>query len=146
MSITFRCDRCGDSVTAERSITGDCPHCASRSDEAVYYGTRGKGVAVVTIHQEGKPARTLNHIIHHSPTGLEWGYGGSGPADLALSLLTDACGRKIAWEWHQAFKWDVVAGLADSWTLKRSMIQDWVRRYAEATPVIRESEARRIAV
>lgn len=24
---------------------------------------------------------------HHSPTGLEWGYGGSGPADLALNVL-----------------------------------------------------------
>src|SRR5687767_7716662 len=23
---------------------------------------------------------------HHSPTGFEWGYGGSGPADLALNI------------------------------------------------------------
>jgi hypothetical protein len=28
------------------------------------------------------------HIVHHSPTGMEFGYAGSGPADLALSLLT----------------------------------------------------------
>jgi len=27
-----------------------------------------------------------HHIVHHSPTGFEWGYGGSGPADLALNL------------------------------------------------------------
>jgi hypothetical protein len=26
-------------------------------------------------------------VIHHSPTGFEWGYGGSGPADLALNIL-----------------------------------------------------------
>ena len=25
--------------------------------------------------------------IHHSPDGFEWGYGGSGPADLALNLV-----------------------------------------------------------
>lgn len=25
-------------------------------------------------------------IVYHSPTGFEWGYGGSGPADLALNL------------------------------------------------------------
>ncbi len=24
---------------------------------------------------------------HHSPTGFEWGYGGSGPADFALNIL-----------------------------------------------------------
>lgn len=28
------------------------------------------------------------HVVHHSPTGLEFGYAGNGPADLALSLLT----------------------------------------------------------
>ena len=26
-------------------------------------------------------------VVHHSPTGYEWGYGGSGPADLALNIL-----------------------------------------------------------
>lgn len=31
----------------------------------------------------------MPHIIYHSPTGLEYGYGGSGPADLALSILAD---------------------------------------------------------
>ena len=100
----------------------------------------------MTVHQEGKQAVPLRHIVRHSPTGMEWGYSGSGPADLALSLLTDACGGRIANEWHQAFKWDVIAGLGESWTLKRSEIQEWARRYATQTPVIRESELRRIAV
>ena len=31
----------------------------------------------------------LKHIVHHSPTGFEYGYAGSGPADLALSILAD---------------------------------------------------------
>lgn len=30
--------------------------------------------------------------IHHSPTGFEFGYGGSGPADLALNILALAIG------------------------------------------------------
>ena len=29
----------------------------------------------------------VGHVIYHSPTGLEYGYAGSGPADLALSIL-----------------------------------------------------------
>ena len=27
-----------------------------------------------------------HNIVYHSPTGFEWGYAGSGPADLALNL------------------------------------------------------------
>lgn len=38
----------------------------------------------------------LPHITRHSPTGMEWGYGGSGPADLARSLLIDALGPAAA--------------------------------------------------
>lgn len=33
--------------------------------------------------------RPLHHIVRHSPDGFEWGYGGSGPADLALALVAD---------------------------------------------------------
>jgi len=31
----------------------------------------------------------LKHVVYHSPTGFEIGSDGSGPADLALSILTD---------------------------------------------------------
>ena len=33
-----------------------------------------------------------HHHVHHSPTGFEIGYGGSGPADLALNILALAIG------------------------------------------------------
>jgi hypothetical protein len=33
-------------------------------------------------------ARTpIPHLVHHSPTGMEFGYAGSGPADLARSIV-----------------------------------------------------------
>ena len=34
----------------------------------------------------------LPHVVFHSPTGFECGYGGSGPADLALSIMADHWG------------------------------------------------------
>jgi uncharacterized protein DUF6166 len=34
----------------------------------------------------------LTHHAKHSPDGFSWGYAGSGPADLARSLLIDALG------------------------------------------------------
>jgi len=31
----------------------------------------------------------LLHVMRHSPDGFEWGYGGSGPSDLARSILVE---------------------------------------------------------
>lgn len=55
--------------------------------------SNGQKVVIVTI--EGAPPTvryTLPHIMVHS-AGLEWGYGGSGPHDLALSILADYLGE-----------------------------------------------------
>lgn len=41
---------------------------------------------------ENGESTPLRHIMRHSPTGLAWGYGGSGPADLARSILADVLG------------------------------------------------------
>ena len=50
--------------------------------------------------------------VWHSPDGFEWGYGGSGPADLALNILLTATGdRDFSAKHHQAFKWQFVAKL-----------------------------------
>ena len=43
-------------------------------------------------------------LYNHSPTGFEWGYGGSGPAQLALALLADAINDQTALRLHQQFK------------------------------------------
>jgi hypothetical protein len=42
---------------------------------------------------------------------MEWGYGGSGPADAALSILTDLVGPQSADEHYMDFKWEFVARL-----------------------------------
>ena len=34
----------------------------------------------------------LPHTVRHSPSGMNWGYRGSGPCDTALSLLLAALG------------------------------------------------------
>lgn len=55
--------------------------------------------AVVEVHEEDqgehlKPGKPLKHFMRHSPDGFEWGYGGSGPAELARCMLIDALGAK----------------------------------------------------
>jgi hypothetical protein len=49
-------------------------------------------VVRVQLDDGGVAVRPLAHVVRHSPDGLEWGYGGSGPADLALSILCDHLG------------------------------------------------------
>lgn len=66
-------------------------------------------------------------ITHHSPTGFEFGYAGSGPADLALNVTEfvlrdigyegetmefgEGTGFRMSWYIHQQLKWDVIAPL-----------------------------------
>jgi hypothetical protein len=50
-------------------------------------------------------------IINHSPDGFNWGYSGSGPAQLALAILLELTSNDFALFNHQDFKRDFIAGL-----------------------------------
>lgn len=70
------------------------------------------GHVVVTVDgQRLDPARS-QRVWNHSPDGFAWGYGGSGPAQLALAILLAAgIGRERAARAYQAFKFAVIAPL-----------------------------------
>jgi len=50
-------------------------------------------------------------VINHSPDGFEWGYGGSGPAQLALAVLLELVDKDLAVSQYQDFKWDYISKL-----------------------------------
>lgn len=54
--------------------------------------SEGQVGCTVKMDREGRDAYILAHCVYHSPTGFETGYAGSGPADLALSILADYFG------------------------------------------------------
>jgi Family of unknown function (DUF6166) len=57
------------------------------------------------------PARS-QEVWNHSPTGFEFGYGGSGPAQLALAILLDFLNDEPrAVRLHQAFKFHFIGGI-----------------------------------
>jgi len=63
----------------------------SADPDVIYVGYRRRGHAIVEKQSEQEqltPERSLE-LADHSPSGFEWGYGGSGPAQLALALLLD---------------------------------------------------------
>ncbi|HEV7805455.1 MAG TPA: DUF6166 domain-containing protein [Solirubrobacteraceae bacterium] len=100
----------------------------------------GSAVRVFVVDEHG--ARPLTHHVRHSPSGFAWGYGGSGPAELARCVLLDFYdigARDAADEWesplpvsYQQFKFDVIAGLPQDlpWTISGRQIADW----AASTP------------
>ncbi len=95
-----------------------------------YQGTRTPDGCRVTVSDGTGPERPLRlrlDLCNHSPTGFEWGYGGSGPAQLALALLADALGNdETALGHYQEFKRAVVTGLPASWTLTEGDIRRFV--------------------
>ncbi len=64
-------------------------------------------------------------VVHHSPTGFEWGYGGSGPADTAMNMIEavlqnegfqgprEKCWKgtcfAATWRVYQDAKWQFIA-------------------------------------
>jgi len=96
----------------------------------IYEGKRTKDGCEVTV--DGKPLPPRLDLWNHSPAGFEFGYGGSGPAQLALAILADFFEVPTAYEsddrhhpsaerairLHQFFKFLVISGIkGDSFKL-----------------------------
>lgn len=57
-------------------------------------------------------------IWNHSPDGFNWGYNGSGPAQLALATLLEIMPQDMAMKWYQHFKSNIIASMPqppESW-------------------------------
>ena len=79
-----------------------------------------------TIHVDGQTLNPRNDVRNHSPTGFEWSYNGSGPAQAALAILCHEYGVEFGKKYYQRFKFDVVANLArGGWRLATADIKKW---------------------
>ena len=99
-----------------------------------YTGRRTPGGCAVTVSDGGgeHPLAPRLDLRRHSMTGFEWGYGGSGPAQLALALAADVLADdEAALGVYQRLKFRVVARLAaDGWTLTAAELADALRALA----------------
>lgn len=64
---------------------------------------------------------------NHSPDGFMWGYGGSGPAQLALALLMMVTDEKTAVKMHQRLKSEKITILPQSDFEEEINVEAWVR-------------------
>lgn len=111
---------------------GDMSRLMTQRREKRYVGRIGAGVRYVGVIEADDKPRDLalrREIIDHS-LEFNWGYQGSGPAQLALAILMDALGpsqRRRAVALHQEFKrafvarWDGVHG----WDISAREVIAW---------------------
>lgn len=85
--------------------------------------------------REGTAHASVPHVVRHSPTGIEWGYLGSGPSDLALSVLSALADERAARALYRRFKLEVVARVPEEGgVLRAAEVRAWVDRARDATP------------
>lgn len=67
-------------------------------------------------------------LRNHSPDGFQWGYSGSGPAQLSLALLLDVTSRpEMAQAHYQNFKFHLVATWGEEWSITSREILEWLK-------------------
>ena len=116
---------------------------ATIEEESIRLGTyeltRDRHTGDCSILKDGfEPLDPRLNLVNYSPTGFEWGYGGSGPAQTALALLADAL-ENLAVRLHQDLKWELVAHLDrrhESWTLQEEAVLSWVARKIDPSNMI----------
>ncbi|RYC66318.1 DUF6166 domain-containing protein [Spirosoma sordidisoli] len=67
--------------------------------------------AVITLNGARLSPERSQQFKNHSPDGFAWGYGGSGPAQLALAVLIDLLPTALALQNYQYFKMWIIARL-----------------------------------
>ena len=111
-----------------------------RVAEKTYRGRRGRDGSPEVWVEEFRPAAVRRRdatsmrplplhleVRGHSPTGFAWGYGGSGPAQLALALLTDATGDEdLALRHYQELRRQFVAWWKDDWSITAREVRAFV--------------------
>lgn len=133
------CAICGHPLTDKDSIRrGVGPDCwakmqakaeqANKDYEMKFFPyNEGEDIFVKRMPDGKKHTNVQRSIVHHSTTDYEWGYGGSGPAELALNCMIMFCNYKTAWNLHQAFKEKFVAALpTEGGTIKYYDIQQFI--------------------
>jgi hypothetical protein len=119
--------RGGKAYCARRALDGECR------------------IVVVSSNWHNKMISSpLHHVVKHSPSGFEFGYAGSGPADTSLSILADYFGERPTKDdvyygrgkavhppLYQQFKRDFIAPAPEEgFTITSDQIKAWLAENA----------------
>ena len=69
-------------------------------------------------------------LKNHSPDGFNWGYSGSGPAQLVLAILLEVTNdEEIALRYYHDFEQQVIAAIPSQetdWEIEENKIIEWL--------------------
>ncbi len=122
-------------ASSERSSSEEAPE--EVQDIVLWRDARGTAHASM-----GTPGGApLHHVVRHSPTGIEWGYGGSGPSDLALSVLTAVASADAAERHYRALVAEVVSRAPKSGgVLRAAHLRAWLCSQEAASQEVAQNE------
>jgi hypothetical protein len=156
MSAQSHCCVCGRALSNPTSVAaGMGPICAAKErakrEKQEEWGDRfdlpwdaATGDIICHRDEHNRLHFNLPATVHDHGAGLEFGYGGSGPADFALSILAlflppgsdghppveTHGGERVsatAWALHQDFKWAFIARLPEEGgTISGADIRAWI--------------------
>lgn len=105
--------------------------------KSYHIGREGNDTAskVICMVENGQSSYELTpgasqKVWNHSPDGFNYGYGGSGPAQLALAILLDYLPTKEqAIQLYQRFKFGFLASVSqsESLTITSNQIEDFLK-------------------
>ncbi len=92
------------------------------------------GTAVFVV-ENGRRCELVNRG-DPAHTGFEWGYGGAGPHDLALSILGEVCGTSYAEKLRGRFVDEVISRLPhEGFELEAAEVERWAKATFTASDV-----------
>lgn len=117
----------------QRSIRGD-------------WGTRHVFIGIWEGTSERNVKRLLpgpsQRLYNYSPDGFNWGYAGSGPAQLALAMMLHYLPSDEALAIYQEFKGDVIANIPMcDFAMPEREVKQWI---VEHSPLVRRRHHERI--
>jgi hypothetical protein len=96
---------------------------------------KGGPVMVTVIKKDGSENQLnpRNDLMNHSPDGFQYGYGGSGPAQLALAICSYVLGDEKGLSVYQQYKFAVIAKLpyGQEWEITDDEVRETVKELLE---------------
>lgn len=93
----------------------------------------GKTRVVVIENGEERKRPLRLDVRDHSPSDFEWGYGGSGPAQLALAICCDCLGDEVGPDVYQLFKRNYLSAWDAEWEVSEAEIRQWAESLVQTT-------------
>ena len=121
-----------DKLSIERGFDPSCWNAmqlkiATVPDDTTYVDYKGDDIAIIRLADGSKLTNVPRVYVNHSPTGFDWGYGGSGPADFAFNILLLFTTAYVAQRLYHDFKWEYLAPLPDKGgIIPAADIRTWV--------------------